>query len=474
MLFNSYVFWAFFALVLILYRWLPHRGQNWMLLAASYVFYGAWDWRFLSLLMLSTFVDYLMAIQIGKRKDQRLRKVLLGISCGLNLSLLGFFKYFNFFERELTDLLAMIGLKFMGPTLDIVLPVGISFYTFQTMSYTIDVYRGRLQPVTRLADFALYVAFFPQLVAGPIERSTHLLPQVINPRTVRALDFSAGLWLILWGMFKKVVIADNMATIANGLFGEDPHVLTGPECWVAVYAFALQIYGDFSGYSAIARGVARWMGFCLSPNFLFPYFSATPSEFWTRWHISLSSWLRDYLYIPLGGNRSGLLMTCRNLLLTMLLGGLWHGAAWTFVAWGLLHGLLLMGYRLGESLSSRHRTPAGMARGLWRIPLALVFFHLACVGWLFFRADGMGQAGVMLGKMFTDFQGSTLALFCISSVVFFGLPVALLEFWLFLRDDDLLPVRKHWCLRSLVYSYLAFMLLAFAPSQHYEFIYFQF
>jgi alginate O-acetyltransferase complex protein AlgI len=475
MLFNSYIFWAFFALVLLLYRWLPHRGQNWMLLVASYIFYGAWDWRFLSLVLFSTCMDYLLAIQIGKQRDARLRKLLLGISCCTSLGLLGFFKYFNFFAHELTDLLAAIGLEFMGPTMDIVLPVGISFYTFQTMSYTIDVYRGRAQPVTNPLDFALYVAFFPQLVAGPIERSTALIPQITSPRTVRASDFSEGLWLILWGLFKKVVIADNMATIVNGLFNEDPHVLTGPECWVAVYAFALQIYGDFSGYSAIARGVARWMGFHLTSNFLFPYFSATPSEFWSRWHISLSSWLRDYLYIPLGGNRSGALKTCRNLLLTMLLGGLWHGAAWGFLAWGLVHGLLLVGYRLGEGrLWSRHGTPAASSLGLWRLPLALILFHLVCVSWLFFRAHGIGQAGTMLVKMFTDFQGSTLALFGISSIVFFGLPIMLLEFWLFLRNDDLLPARQHWTLRSLVYSHFAFMLLTFAPSQHHEFIYFQF
>ena len=475
MLFNSYVFWAFFALVLLLYRGLPHRGQNWMLLVASYIFYGAWDWRFLSLIMFSTFLDYLLAIQIGKQKDARMRKVLLGISCCTSLGLLGFFKYFNFFAQELTHLLAAIGLEFMGPTMDIVLPVGISFYTFQTMSYTIDVYRGRTQPVTDPVDFALYVAFFPQLVAGPIERSTDLIPQITSPRTVRASDFSEGLWLILWGLFKKVVIADNMAMIVNGLFAENPNVLTGPECWIAVYAFALQIYGDFSGYSAMARGVARWMGFHLTSNFLFPYFSANPSEFWSRWHISLSSWLRDYLYIPLGGNRSGLLKTCRNLLLTMLLGGLWHGAAWGFVAWGLVHGLLLVGYRLGKGqLWGRHGTPVESSLGLWRLPLALIFFHLVCVGWLFFRADDIGQAGAMLVKMFTDFRGSTLALFGISSIVFFGLPIMLLEFWLFLRNDDLLPARQHWALRSVVYSHFAFMLLTFAPSQNYEFIYFQF
>jgi alginate O-acetyltransferase complex protein AlgI len=477
MLFNSYIFWFFFALVLLLYRWLPHRGQNWMLLAASYVFYGAWDWRFLSLILLSTFVDYFLAIQLGSQKDPRLRKVLLAVSCGVNLGILGFFKYFNFFAEELAGLLAVIGLEFMKPTLDIVLPVGISFYTFQTMSYTIDVYRGRTQPVTNPVDFALFVAFFPQLVAGPIERSTHLMPQITNPRTVRASDFSEGLWLILWGLFKKVVIADNMARIVNGLFAENPRALTGPECWVAVYAFALQIYGDFSGYSAMARGVSRWMGFHLSSNFLFPYFSATPSEFWTRWHISLSSWLRDYLYIPLGGNRAGILKTCRNLLLTMLLGGLWHGAAWGFVAWGLVHGLLLIGYRLGEGRLWRRQganAESSASLGLWRLPLALIFFHLVCVAWLFFRADDIGQAIGMLGRMFTDFQGSQLALFGISSILFFGLPLMLLELWLFIRNDDLLPAKQHWTVRSLVYSHFALMLLMFAPSEHHEFIYFQF
>ena len=474
MLFNSYTFWVFFGVVLFLYRVLPHRGQNWMLLVASYVFYGAWDWRFLSLILFSTSVDYLVAIALETPKYRDLRKVVLGISCSVNLGLLGFFKYFNFFAQELTDLLAAMGLEFMKPSINIVLPVGISFYTFQAMSYTIDVYRGRVRAVTDLVDFALYVAFFPQLVAGPIERSTHLLPQVMHPREkVRASDFSEGLWLILWGLFKKVVIADNMVMIVNGLFAEDPRVLTGPECWVAVYAFALQIYCDFSGYTAIARGVARWMGFHLSQNFLFPYFSVTPSEFWSRWHISLSSWLRDYLYIPLGGNRAGVWKTCRNLMLTMLLGGLWHGAAWTFVVWGFLHGILLIGYRFGEKFWSRLGPRSG-SQGLWRFPLALLFFHLVCVGWLFFRAENFDQAWTMLAQMFTSFQGSPVALYGLSSLIFFGLPILLLELWLFLRDDDLLPAKKHWSLRGLVYSYLAFMLMTFAPLQHHEFIYFQF
>ncbi|MDP6636410.1 MAG: MBOAT family O-acyltransferase [Phycisphaerae bacterium] len=470
-LFNSYTFWAFFAVVMLLYRCLPHQWQNRMLLAASYVFYGWWNWRFLSLILIVTILNYCTALGVVSTDDKRRRKLLVGLSVAVNLGMLGVFKYFSFFAAELVNLLGAIGLSVSLPSLQIVLPVGISFYTFQAMSYTIDVYRRHTQPTRNLRDFALYVAFFPQLVAGPIERSSRLLPQVVNPRHRRYDDFADGLFLVLIGLFKKIVIADNLALIVNGIFAEDIADLSGPDCLVGVYAFAFQIYGDFSGYSTIARGLAKWMGFDLMTNFRMPYLARTPNDFWRRWHVSLSTWLRDYLYIPLGGNRGGTWRTCRNLMLTMLLGGLWHGAGWTFVTWGLFHGLILVAYRM----LTRRRTsdPAGGSR-LKSILSIAVMFHLACLGWLFFRAQSMMQAWSMLTRMFTNFVPSVFTTYCFTSILFYAGPLMLFEFWLDRKDDPMRLTKVHWGYRAAAYSYAAIMIILFRPMMPSEFIYFQF
>jgi len=473
-LFSSYIFWAFFAVVLFLYRRGGHRWQNRLLLVASYVFYGAWDWRFLSLIALSTVVDYFVAIGITRSERPGRRKWLLALSVGVNLALLGTFKYFGFFAAEMVDLLGSLGLPVTLPSLKFVLPVGISFYTFQTMSYTIDVYRGVSRPVRHFLDFALYVAFFPQLVAGPIERSYRLMPQIVNPRPRRGEDFVEGLYLVILGLFKKIVIADNMAVIVVGIFGTDPDNLSGLDCLVGVYAFAFQIYGDFSGYSAIARGVAKWMGFDLMTNFNAPYLARSPGDFWRRWHISLSTWLRDYLYIPLGGNRKGTWRTRRNLMVTMLLGGLWHGAGWTFVAWGLFHGLLLCAFRPFEA-RRRAGPAAGARRPRWRAATAtLIMFHLICFGWLLFRAESMGQAWTMLTKMVLDCRATELTTYGLGMIGFLVGPLMLLEYWVN-RTGDLLALTKvHWLARAGVYSYFTVMLLIFQPMVHSAFIYFQF
>ncbi len=329
MLFNSYCFWLFFLVVFVLYAGLNHKWQNRLLLVASYIFYGAWDWRFLSLIWISTVVDFFVALKIDEHRHssnhERQKKLWLIVSLCTNLGLLGFFKYCGFFVEEMGQLMDWLGVPLSLPSLSIVLPVGISFYTFQTMSYTIDVYRDQIRPVRDFEGFALYVAFFPQLVAGPIERSTHLMPQIIKPRQLTSDGYIEGLYLVLLGMFKKVVIADNMAIIVNAVFQSPVSQLSGLECLLGVYAFAFQIYGDFSGYSAIARGVSKFLGFDIMVNFNLPYFAQSPQEFWHRWHISLSTWLRDYLYIPLGGNRHGTARTYRNLMVTMVLGGIWHG-----------------------------------------------------------------------------------------------------------------------------------------------------
>jgi len=444
-----------------------------MLLVASYVFYGYWDYRYLSLIFISTVIDYFVAIGLHRSDHDSHRKKLLSISIFANLGMLGFFKYYNFFTSEMAELLTHIGSPVSMPVLNIVLPVGISFYTFQTMSYTIDVYRRQTTPTHRFLDFALYVSFFPQLVAGPIERSYRLLPQILDRRPQLKENFTEGLYHVMIGMFKKVVIADNMAPIVNHVFSRPVSELTGPEIILGVYAFAFQIYGDFSGYSSIAQGIAKWMGFNLSWNFKMPYFATSPSDFWQRWHITLSSWLRDYLYIPLGGNRGGHFLTLRNLVLTMFLGGLWHGAGWTFITWGLYHGLLLIIYRLFEFKHEgipRRLMHHRIGRGLRMI----FFFHLVCISWLLFRAETMDQVWQMLGTVFTDFTVTSLCHYAAGMMLFFITPLMVLEYWIEKSGDLLKPINSHWTLRTLLYTYIALMLWIFPPLSKQVFIYFQF
>lgn len=388
--FASLDFLLFMVIVYGLYTVLPWRGQNAMLLVASYVFYGFWDWRFLGLIAFSTVVDFVVGKCMGDTEDPVLRKRLVVLSLVMNLGLLGVFKYFNFFVASAEDLAALWGLKLHWTTTLIVLPVGISFYTFQTLSYTLDIYRGHLKPTRNLLDFALFVSFFPQLVAGPIERASHLLPEVTTPRRVRFDDVTRGLFLIMLGLFKKVAIADGVAGSVNAIYNSSTEV-GGADVVLATYLFAIQIFCDFSGYTDIARGLAKTLGFNLMNNFDQPYIATNPQDFWRRWHISLSTWLRDYLYVPLGGNRGGPYAVYRNLMITMVLGGLWHGAAWNFVAWGAFHGGILAIHRrfAGRERSTQSlHTPAEWAGWALRV---FLFFHVTCYGWLLFRANSMGQ-----------------------------------------------------------------------------------
>ncbi|MBK1790825.1 MBOAT family O-acyltransferase [Persicirhabdus sediminis] len=467
MLFNSYLFWIFFVLLWAVYRVLPHRGQNLLLLAASYYFYSCWDWRFLPLIMTTTLVNYFTAIGIENSDKATRHRWLLGFSAAVSLGLLAFFKYWGFFTESAYELMTLLGIPVQMSTLNIILPVGISFYTFQTMSYTIDVYRGQIKASRSLVNFALYVAYFPQLVAGPIERSVSLMPQIENPRSRRRGDFAEGLYLVMLGLFLKVVVGDNLGFIADGVFMAEPGTITGTDALVGVYCFAFQIYGDFAGYSSIARGVSKWLGIDLMTNFRMPYLARNPSDFWQRWHISLSSWLRDYLYIPLGGNRVSAGKVYRNLMITMLLGGLWHGAGWTFIVWGGLHGLILCGYR---ALGDRFTLP-----GRWGRTLATVFFfHLICLTWLFFRADSFAQAWQMLSLIFTDQGLSELSRYGFGMIAFFCLPLMVYEIWL----DKAHSLRRlelvHWGWRSAVYCYIVFMIIVFPPPVFGQFIYFQF
>jgi D-alanyl-lipoteichoic acid acyltransferase DltB (MBOAT superfamily) len=547
--YNNFRFWVLFGLVYLVYWRLSRRRQNALLLGASYVFYGAWDYRFLFLILLSTVIDFIgglgvAGVELAPAKRRRLglllvsssvllaagirydallagdlatalphrlrdvaipiatavasfaygvflprlyglpterrRKVFLTLSMVANLAILGFFKYCDFFIDSFTR--AVVGLGLGHPswtTLNIVLPAGISFYTFQAMSYTVDIYRRQAQPTEDFADFALFVSFFPHLVAGPIMRAHTLLPQVIHdrpdPRGTPAMR--EGLILVLVGLVKKLVIADNMAPLANAVFfrfldGKGAEV-SGPEVLLGVYAFALQIYGDFSGYSAIARGISKWLGFELVENFHLPYLAQSPSDFWKRWHISLSSWLRDYLYIPLGGNRGGVVRQYRNLMLTMILGGLWHGASFTFIAWGTFHGLILCVFRaLRIPDEVRADAPGAPFRRVVRIVL---MFHLTCFGWLFFRADNFGAAFAMLGALFhgPPAHPGVLTPFIAEMIVLGGLPMALEVLLDGERNLGRLSRAPVW-LQCASYAYVATSLIFLHASRASAFIYFQF
>ena len=477
MWFNSFGFWLFFSLAAVGCKLLRRRGVNAWLLACSYFFYGCWDWRFLGLIAACTLVNFQAGLAISKASSRSVAKRWVWLSFGFSLGVLGVFKYFNFFAGELGEFLAWVGLGGEGWTFHILLPAGISFFTFQALSYTMDVYRGQTAVTDDLLDFALFISFFPQLVAGPIERSSHLLPQVHAERPRCDYGrFQRGLYWVITGMFLKVSIADNMAWLANYAFETDPSQLLPLDVLFGVYAFAFQIYGDFAGYSAIAIGTACWLGFDLMINFRRPYFATNPREFWQRWHISLSSWLRDYLYIPLGGNRGSRLRTGWNLMLTMVFGGLWHGAAWTFVIWGAVHGVWLSVHRW--LFASRGNGPenSGKRRGLQihKVVQGVGTFHLVCLTWLLFRADSLSKATAMLARLGREWTVTPFAKTSLALMVFFVLPWMLYEVWSERKCQDEAILVSPWWIRTVFYAYLLLMLLFFPPPAPSEFIYFRF
>ncbi|NNE08668.1 MAG: MBOAT family protein, partial [Gemmatimonadetes bacterium] len=379
MIFTELRFLVFFAIVLGVHWALPrNRPRKVWLLAASYVFYAAWDWRFLSLILGSTIVDYIVGIKLDGDRAPRVRRAWVSVSVIVNLSLLAVFKYFHFFADSAAALLQTLGLAIEPSSLRIILPVGISFYTFQTMSYSLDIYRGKLRATRDFLDLALFVGFFPQLVAGPIVRARDFLPQLTRRRAASDVAFRPLLLLFLSGFFKKACISDNISGVVDTYF-TDPSAYDAMSAWIAVLLYAVQIYCDFSGYSDMAIATAGFLGYSLCENFAFPYFAGSIQDFWRRWHISLSSWLRDYLYILLGGGYGGRLFRYRNLMLTMLLGGLWHGAAWRFVIWGGLHGLALIVHReFHDRLrgrSFRVPAPVGVLLTFWWVGLTWIFFR---------------------------------------------------------------------------------------------------
>lgn len=470
MLFNSTYFFIFLTIVLLGYLFVKHREQNILLLVSSYIFYGWWDWRFLGLIAFSTFIDFYLAKKLDISKDEKHRKLLVTTSLLCNLAVLGFFKYFNFFTESLKTLLNHLGISAGWTALDIILPVGISFYTFQTLSYTIDVYRKRLKPTEKFLDFALFVAFFPQLVAGPIERASHLLPQVSSSRHRDSAQFQRGVFLILFGLFKKIVIADSVAGYVNLIFNSD-QTQPGINIVIATLLFTFQIYCDFSGYTDIARGVAKTLGFNFSLNFNLPYFSKNPKEFWLRWHISLSSWLRDYLYISMGGNKKGSLMTYRNLIVTMLLGGLWHGAAWNFIMWGFYQGGLLVCHRLMSPLLERIFVKSKLTN------LFLIFFYFifTCYGWLIFRANSISQIIDFSCAMGSNIALSKAMLPTFSTGLLFGFPVLMLmDVCQYISNNTRYYERWFLPFRYALYSVLIVLITLSVGNTPEEFIYFQF
>lgn len=396
MLFNSLDFAIFLPIVFLLYWFVANKNlklQNFLIVTASYLFYGWWDWRFLSLILFSTIVDFMVGKKLRNEENQLKRKALLWTSILVNLGFLGFFKYYNFFLDNLTTAFSFFGQDIQVSSLNSILPVGISFYTFQTLSYTIDVYKEKLEPAKDFIAFSAFVSFFPQLVAGPIERATHLLPQFYKKRTFDYSKAVDGMRQILWGLFKKIVIADNCAEFANQIFNNSAD-MNGSTLVIGALFFTFQIYGDFSGYSDIAIGTSRLFGFDLMQNFNFPYFSRDIAEFWRRWHISLSSWFRDYLYIPLGGSRGSTWMKVRNTFIIFIISGFWHGANWTFIVWGALNAI----YFLPLLLTNNNRNNLGtVAQGkslpsLKELSSMLLTFGLTVFAWIFFRAENIGHA----------------------------------------------------------------------------------
>ncbi len=473
MLFNSLTFIVFFVVILGLhYLPIAWRIKKTNLLIASYLFYAAWSPPFVILLWISTFVDWHVANKIYLQKTQSKRRLLLFISIAVNLGMLGYFKYGEFLMQNFQILMSNFGIDYQAPDWNIILPVGISFYTFQTMAYSLDVYLKRAKPTDSFLDFSLFVTFFPQLVAGPIVRPTQLIPQFKIPRVASKSQLTWGLGLITLGLFNKIVVADGLLSQAAETAFEATKILHPMDAWLGTLAFSGQIFCDFAGYTTTAIGIALCLGFSLPDNFRFPYASIGFSDFWRRWHISLSSWLRDYLYIPLGGNRKGPLRIYANLMTTMLLGGLWHGAAWTFVVWGGLHGLYLAIERI---LVSRLRHQQIWSRWLPRLFLGILTYFLINITWVFFRAADFSTAIRMLDAMLTfDFSGEKV-LPMIDVIIVTAVISLMLLIHCFMRNRQLHDIVKAipgWFV-GLIWG-LALWFIIITQGESNAFIYFQF
>ena len=489
MLFNSLDFAIFFPIVFVLY-WLVARNVRWrniLILSASYVFYGWWDWRFLFLIIISSIVDYIVGLQLHKSGNNRKRGALLLFSLMVNLGFLIYFKYANFFIETFVDSFRLFGMELQKPTLDIILPVGISFYTFQTLSYTIDIYRKRLEPTRNWLAFFSFVAFFPQLVAGPIERASHLLPQFYKAYKFDYQAVRSGLLLMAFGLFKKMVIADRVSELVNYVYN-DAGQFGGYEVVIATFFFAVQIYCDFSGYSDIAIGLSRTLGFDLMKNFDSPYFSKSITEFWRRWHISLSTWFRDYVYISLGGNRKGKIRVYINLIIVFLVSGLWHGAAMTFIIWGAVHAVFIVVEKAFQPARDRIFASIGVSLNAWftRFVFMIFTFVIVCFAWVFFRANSVADAFSIVGSTFqnnySEVFNQGLYNLGMSRVDFIASIVAIVLLVVFevvhkRFNATRLLLSRGFVVRWAAYLVIVFVLLIFGiygDSAPKEFIYFQF
>ena len=478
MLFNSLTFFVFFAIVVSIYWLIPNRYRSVLLLVGSYIFYGCWSWYFLALLIYSSLVDYYACLAMYNSTEDKVKKRYLMVSLLNNLGILFLFKYYNFFAESLIALAGTFGYELSFTTLHIVLPVGISFYTFQTLSYTIDIYKGRLKPAKDLLHFCLFVSYFPQLVAGPITRARDLIPQIEKDnRTVTKNDLMEGLSLAALGFVKKVLISDNIGGIVDAHF-KDIQNLDGGSALVGLVAFSIQIYFDFSGYSDIARGVSRFFGVELAINFEQPYFSRNVTEFWRRWHISLSTWLRDYLYIPFGGNQKGKVRTYINLMLTMLIGGLWHGASWNFVIWGGLHGLYLAIHKL-ISPNKKPEDPIeekkSVGNSIKIVLSVLLTYVLVLIAWLPFRSPDIHTTIVFAEKLSTLWQGINMEQFAF--ILFLFLLVIIVDFpSYYYKTHYVLKMLPKWLFVPVVVFIFVAVFISLALNYNVErpFIYFQF
>jgi len=483
MLFNSLDFAIFLPIVFLLYWFVANKNyhqQNVLVLVASYYFYGSWDYRFLFLLIFSTLLDYFTGLKMGEAKTLASKRFWFWLSVTVNLGFLGVFKYYNFFISSAAEGLSLFGLQVNYWTLQVILPVGISFYTFHGLSYVIDIYYDRIKAEKNFIDYAVFVSFFPLLVAGPIERATHLLPQLKKERQFNYTKAVDGLRQILWGLFKKIVIADNCASYANSIFN-DYDQYSGSTLVLGAVFFAFQIYCDFSGYSDIALGTARLFGIELLRNFAFPYFSRDIAEFWRRWHISLSSWFRDYLYIPLGGSKGGTWQKVRNTFIIFLVSGFWHGANWTFIVWGFLNALYFMPLLLTKQSRVNMETVAqGKYLPTIRELLAMgITFALTLIAWIFFRAESLTHAfgyisGIFSSSLFTiprfpELTGAAMTLMLVAFFVIFE--------W-FGRERQFaishLLLNSNRVFRWGFYAFLLFMIGMFMHTEETPFIYFQF
>jgi D-alanyl-lipoteichoic acid acyltransferase DltB (MBOAT superfamily) len=484
MLFNSLEFLIFFVIFFLLYWKIFHKhlkAQNLLILVASAFFYGWWDWRFLFLLFFSILLDYFTGLQMGKAQNQAIRKKWFLLSVIVNLGFLGIFKYYNFFVSSFADMLAHFGFQAHIKTLSIILPVGISFYTFHGLSYVIDIYKKRIEPEKDFIDYAVFVSFFPLLVAGPIERATHLLPQIKRPRVFDYEQAADGLKQILWGLFKKVVVADTCAMVVNYIFGNYEQIDSGLTLFLGAVCFAFQIYGDFSGYSDIALGTAKMLGIDLLRNFAYPYFSRSIAEFWRRWHISLSTWFRDYLYIPLGGSKEGAGKAIRNTFIIFLVSGFWHGANFTFIAWGFLHALYIMPSIIFKT-NRKHLDIAAQNR---RLPTLkeflqmLITFLLVCLAWIFFRSETITDAFQYIYALFTKpwmiKSGDVEYLFILVYVTLLVLIFVLTE-WSQRHQPVVLKLKiKNKFLRYTIYYAICYAIwISFTAIKKSDFIYFAF